>query len=60
MTTKSSQFFEINRAFALAFRLISRRYSAATNITIKGVEFRPVSKQFWKKRTLSLTSFAVQ
>ena len=48
MTRKSGQFYEINRAFKLASRLIGRGYSAATKMTsVLNLE-RPVSKKSWK------------
>ena len=60
MTRKRGQFYEINRAFTLACRLIGRGYSAATKITSVLNLDRPVSKKSWKKHTLSLTSFPEQ
>ena len=60
MTRKSGQFYEINRAFTSACRLIGRGYSTATKITSVLNLDRSVSKKSQKKHTLSLTSFAEQ
>ena len=49
MTRKSGQFYEINRAFTLACRLIGRGYSAATKITSVLNLDRPASTKTWKK-----------
>ena len=48
MTRKSGQFYEINRAFTLACRLVGRGYSAATKITSVLNLDRPVSKNLGK------------
>ena len=48
MTRKSGQFYEINRAFTLACRLVGRVYSAATNIKSALNLDRPVSKNLGK------------
>ena len=60
MTRKSGRFYERNRAFTLACRLIGREYTTATKITSVLNLDRPVSKKSWKNHTLSLTSFAEQ
>ena len=48
MTRKTGQFYEINRAFTLACRLIGRGYSATTKITSVLNLDRPVSEKSWK------------
>ena len=45
MTRKSGQFYEINRAFTSACRLIGRGYSTATKITSVLNLDRSVSKK---------------
>ena len=58
MTKKSGSFYEINRSFVLACRLIGRGYSAASRLTSILNLDKPVTKKSWLNHMTTLCNVA--
>ena len=58
MTKKCGSFYEINRSFVLACRLIGRGYSAASRLTSVLTLDKPVTKKSWLNHMTTLSNVA--
>ena len=59
MSKKNGRFFEHNRQFVLACRLLGRGHSAAKKITSILNMNKPISKVAWKKHMKAITEAAI-
>ena len=59
ISNKNGQFFEINRLFVLACRLIGRGHSADKKLTSVLNMTQPISKVSWKRHTKTITDATV-
>ena len=60
MSNKNGQFFEINRLFVLACRLIGHGHSFAKKLTSVLNMTQPISKVAWKKHKKATTDADVK